>query len=285
MRIPFVLLAGLAFFESCCFCDNTDRGETLEQQPVYRFAVAGHVYGNPHSYQGTLYPSFLKKLKEQHTLNPYDKLFLTGDVVWGDSIDAKWKYCELQLDSLNIDWVVAPGNHDKEISRFSLDEKISSIDTNNFKPIVYVVRKNAFVVLNTTNPGWTLSDKDRIILTEKTKGFDTLKNIFVFTHQLWWIRNAPDKYCLDSLRSNSFVDFEGPGDFWKDVFPVFEQTNVQTWFFAGDMGAWSVLPAYYEDHYGRFHFFGSGMGGGIMDNYLSVSVYQNGRVDIKKIRF
>lgn len=285
MKTHFLFVAVLALLESCCFCDVTEQIDTSEDKPVYRFAVAGHVYGNPHAYHGTIYSPFLKKIKEDHALSPYDKLFLTGDVVWGDSVVHVWEYCKKQLDSLNIDWAVAPGNHDKEITSFFKNDKISYNDTNTFEPIIYIENKNAFVVLNTTNPGWTLTQKDKDLLIEKTKGFDTLKNVFVFTHQLWWLRNPPDRFYLDSLRSNSFVHYEGTSDFWKDVFPVFEQTKVQTWFFAGDMGAWSVLPSYYEDHSGRFHFFGSGMGGGVLDNYLSVSVYQNGRVDIKKIRF
>lgn len=285
MRIVVFSVLLLSFLASCCFCDDPVVAVHSTELPVYRFAVAGHSYGNPNNYNGAIYPGFYKKLKEDHAQNPYDKLFLTGDVVWGDSISKSWEYCEKQLDSLNINWVIAPGNHDKELTRFSNNEIISSIDSINFKPIIYRERKNAFVVLNTTFPGWTISKFDKEFLIENSKGFDTLKNVFVFTHQLWWIRNSPDRYFLDSLRSNSFVDYNGTSDFWQDVFPIFEKTKVQTWFFAGDMGAWSVLPSYYEDHYGRFHFFGSGMGGGVMDNYLSVSVYQNGRVDIKKVRF
>lgn len=248
------------------------------------FAVAGHVYGNPDTYTSSLYPHFLKKLKEDHHTHQFDFLFLTGDVVH-DTAASTWQYVTGQLDSLNLKWLVAPGNHDPGGGKIqtSSDIKTGSDAT----PGMEVIKdaNNYYLVLNTSNPGWTIGKPEWLALSAFFQDEDSIQNIFVFTHQLWWERNAPAEFELDSIRPNSFEFYEGESDFWQDGFPWLEKTGADIWFFAGDLGADEKLESYYEDHHGQFHFYGSGMGGGKADNYLLVEVYQNGKVDIEKVNF
>lgn len=203
-------------------------------------------------------------------------LFLTGDVV-AHPTDTNWNTVKTELDSLGIPWYISPGNHD--ISHY-MDYYI--------QPTKYLsLRKNnaLFLVLNTSKSGWTIDSTQLEFVKHELSLTDTVEQIFVFSHQLWWERHSPTEFKLDSLRPNSMALYDGPSDFWQDAFPYFDSTGIETWFFAGDMGSHEILPSYYEDHHKKFHFYGSGMGGGIKDNYLRVEVYQNGRVDIEKVMF
>lgn len=267
-----VLLSAGFLFQACCGCDPEDDKE----KPELVFAVAGHVYGNPDTFTSSVYPPFLRQLQEDHAARDFDFLILTGDVV-AHPTDSNWQTVKTELDDLGIPWYIAPGNHD--ISRY-MDEYVQ-----NFKYKFFRQNESLVMILNSSHEGWTLDSLQTQAVKTELANADSLDRIFVFTHQLWWERNPPPDFKLDSLRPNSQALYEGKSDFWQDVFPYFEAAQVETWFFAGDMGSHYSLPSYYEDHHGRFHFYGSGMGGGIRDNYLIVSVYQNNRVEIEKIPF
>ncbi|MBK9591802.1 MAG: metallophosphoesterase [Crocinitomicaceae bacterium] len=266
------LFALVVFLQSCCGCKD----EKVIEKPIISFAVAGHIYGDPDDYTSSVYPPFLTILNQDHKTRKFDYLFLTGDLV-ADSTKQIWMNVEDELDALEIPWYIARGNHDNGIY---LDQNIQ-------KEKYLSIRKHRalFLVLNTSNAGWTVDSLQRDFLIGELSNTDTVEQIFVFSHQLWWERNPPEAFQLDSLRPNSSTYYEGASDFWQDAFPFFDSTGIETWFFAGDMGSHRTLPTYYEDHHKKFHFYGSGMGGGIRDNYLIVEVYQNGRVDIEKREF
>lgn len=294
MKKPFVhIIAGLALLllQACCGCvDETKHAgadvSITEEKPAITFAVAGHIYGNPDTYTNSIYPPFLAQLKKDHAARRFDFLFLTGDVV-AHATDSNWNTVLAELNSLNLKWLIAPGNHDLGNGFVPVSQPFS--ESCGLGGPYWFVRsgRSEMLVLNTSNPGWTVDEDQRKALTNHLQQLksDSTDNIFVFTHQLWWERNPPAEFGLDSLRPNSFACYDGTSDFWCDVFPCIDSTGIETWFFAGDMGSHYTLPAYYEDHYNRFHFYGSGMGGGISDNYLIVEVYQNGRVDIEKVNF
>jgi len=270
---------------------NSCKGEQIEkslindsgntEEPIITFAVAGHVYGNSDHYTHSIYPSFLKKFREDDAARNFDYLFLTGDVVY-DTTFSTSKFVEAQLDSLNISWFIAQGNHDLQTL---FDKKLNDRSDVDMNLIRY--RKNEFLVFNTSKPGWSIGKDEMLMLKHYLSNVnpDSTDNIFVFTHQLWWERNTPHTFELYSIRPNSFALYDGPSDFWKDVFPSFDSTGIETWFFAGDVGADEKLESYYEDQHNQFHFYASGMGGGKADNYLIVEVYQNGHVDIERVNF
>jgi hypothetical protein len=280
----YIVIFGLIFFlESCCGCDVS---KPEEAKPVLTFAVAGHVYGNPDTYTSSIYPPFLAKLKQDHAVRKFDFLFLTGDVV-ARSNDTIWNTVISELDSLNLTWWIAPGNHDLGLGYLPICKKADLVNEDQRLYHFLSVGENEFMVLNTSVSGWTVDSVQLADIKKHLAGLNarSTESIFVFTHQLWWERNTPESFQLDSLRPNSMACYTGESDFWQDAFPYFDSTGIDTWFFAGDMGSWHTLPSYYEDHHKKFHFYGSGMGGGTKDNYLIVEVYQNGRVDIEKREF
>lgn len=272
-HIIFVFL--LFITGSCCFCDE-EKIVAEPEKPILTFAVAGHVYGSPGILEPTIYRPFLKQIKKDILSKNISGLFLTGDVV-AESTKENWDAVKAQLDSLRIDWYISRGNHD--ISQY-LDQ--------NIQPEKYLAVKessNLFLVLNSNFPGWTLDSAEIIFVENELKNVQSGDNIFVFTHQLWWEKNRPHDFGLDSVRSNSHEFLEGKSDFWQDAFPLFDSLTNQVYFFAGDIGSHHLLESYYEDHYKNYHFYASGMGGGKEDNYLVVSVFKNGDVEIERIDF
>jgi hypothetical protein len=263
--------AGMSFFFFLS-CSNEPPSiepvvELPEKKLLHYFAVVGHAYGNAESYTQSIYPPFLEKFKADHAKHPYEELYLTGDVV-ARGTDTNWNTVIAELNALNIPWWIAPGNHDVGPDAcFGGSPGADSLFSSNH----YFFGKGTrtlMYVLNTTNNGWTTDPVQRNTIIDQLSrvDMDTVDNIFVFTHQLWWQRNTPDSL-------------------WQDAFPYFVNTGVETWFFAGDLGAHESLPFYYEDHFDRYHFYASGVGGGVGDSYFRVSVYEDGDVEIERVNF
>ena len=250
---------------------------TAKDSAIMRFAIAGHVYGNPDTYTLSIYPPFLQQVQKDDQNYSFDYLFLTGDVA-AKPTDTNWMNVEKELQQLDIPYFIAPGNHDGG------DYFLEHIQKSPY--CFFSENKNHFIVLNTTNNGWTTNKQQTDTLQKVLSTIkDSTDKIFVFTHQLWWLKDTPDSFALDSIRPNSFAAFDGAENFWKNAFPFFDSTGCETWFFAGDVGSHHSLEAYYEDHYGQFHFYASGMGGGVDDNYLHVALFDDGSVEINKVNF
>lgn len=251
--------------------------ETTENPVVYKFVAAGHLYGNPMTYTSSVYPTCLNKLKELTKEEELDLLILMGDVVPSPT-EENWEMVRAQLDSLAIkDWVVARGNHD--ISPY-LDAHIQAE-----KSLAIRVENKLFLIINTCFPGWTVDSLQRNFLRSELSDLEQVEDIFVFSHQLWWLNHPPTNFELDTIPTNSFASFEGPSDFWQDAFPLFEDLEQPVYFFAGDIGCVPTVPGAYEDHFKNFHFYGSGMGGGIEDNFLLGQIFQDGTVKIERVNF
>lgn len=255
-------------------CSNIEVSDT--SKPKFTFAIGGHVYGHPDRYTSSVYPGFLKQLDSLNLIEPIDLLILTGDVV-AHPTKENWETVKSELDSLKVEWHIAPGNHD--ISDY-MDQEIQP-----YKYIAIEKEQNLFLVLNTSHPGWKPDSLQLIFIKESLTNVDSMENVFVFTHQLWWEKNPPVVFELDSIRPNSFAGFESDRSFWDEAFPYFENINKDVYFFAGDVGCHEGLTASYEDHYKNFHFYASGMGGGLEDNFLLVHIFQDGIVEIQRIDF
>ncbi len=273
--LKYLALLFLVFLVACAQKQSPLTAERTE--PIYSFVVAGHAYGNPETYTCSVYPPFLEVLKKLTETYKVNQLVLTGDVLAKPTRD-NWETVRKELDALPIDeWHIAPGNHDvypyingnSDLKRYMAFERANSL----------------FLLLNTTNPGWTIDSLQQVFIDNVLMNVDSSKRIFVFTHQLWWLKDTPRRYELDSVRPNSFALYEGEANFWKDGFQTVEKCQNEVYFFAGDMGCDKSLESYYEDHFDRFHFYGSGMGGGLADNFIYVRIFQDQTVKIDRIDF
>ncbi len=244
---------------------------------IYQAAIVGHAYGNPDSVTNSIYPKFLKAYQSHYSNQIVDALIFTGDMV-KEGDDETWKTVAKEIDQLNAkQWYLAPGNHD-----------VGSYLTEKLQPKKYsdfTVGGNLFLMLNTSLNGWKIDEEQQNMLNEKLNSVTNYDNIFLFTHQLWWLKNTPDSIALDSIRPNSYALFDGDTTFWETGFPLLHQRQEPVYFFAGDLGCCTEIGSYYEAHSGQFHFYGSGVGGGIADNFIDLQIFQNGDVKIERIDF
>ena len=205
-----------------------------------------------------------------------DYIFLTGDVV-AHPTDSNWTTVKLELDSLGIPWHIARGNHD-----------VGSYMNENIQAEAYFYLEkegNLMLVMNTCYPGWSIDSAQSNFIAEAFEKETEIKNVFAFSHQLWWMKDRPEHMDLDSIRPNSFALWDGNTSFWETGFEHFEKIKRPTYFFAGDMGCYYGLEGYYEDHFENNHFYGSGMGGAVADNFMFVEVFEDSSVKITRIDF
>ncbi|MBK9190741.1 MAG: metallophosphoesterase [Crocinitomicaceae bacterium] len=122
--------------------------EPLEsEQPEYTFAVAGHVYGHSQRFTGSLYPPFSEKIKQDISDFEIDFLVLTGDAIAVPD-SANWEEVNDELNELGVEWFLAPGNHDYGPVRQQITGKLDFFS--------FQKNRDFFLILNTTNPGWTV---------------------------------------------------------------------------------------------------------------------------------
>jgi hypothetical protein len=276
VKVCIGYIFGLIFLS--CGQNSTEYLVKPIEPPVFQCVVAGHAYGNPENYTKSLYPKFLKIMDSLTQKNSIDQLILTGDVVQ-DTLPEIWDKVKTELEELAVkDWKIARGNHD--LSAY-MDQ---NIQRENHLALVH--GNSLLLILNTSNNGWGL-DKVQADFVQKsvTQLPDSINQIMVFTHQLWWLKNSPKSFELDSIRPNSYALFDGEPDFWSTGFQSLQNCDKDVYFFAGDLGVDPQIESYYEDHYKNFHFFGSGMGSGEEDNLLMISIYQNQPVKIERINF
>ncbi|MDX1348641.1 MAG: metallophosphoesterase [Putridiphycobacter sp.] len=269
-----VLFISLVFIIQSCRKDAI----TLSKHPSQQFIIIGHAYGNPVDYELSLYkelPAFIKTLNL--FVNPVTYVF-TGDVVAKPTAE-NWENILIQFDSLNInDYWIAPGNHDLGSNYFQ-----ENIQTNIY--FAERIDSNLFFVLNTNFSGWTIDQSQIDLLYSELSDLSGINNIFVFTHQVWWANPKDAVYDIDSIRTNSTNLIEGSHSFWTDAFPMFQSANLPTYFFAGDVGCWDFIPAYVENKHDNFHFYASGVGGGLEDNVLYLKIGESEQVEIERISF
>ncbi len=241
----------------------------------YRIAIAGHIYGNAVEFTEGVHPPFLTRFRTLQKNHPVDLLVLTGDTV-AEPTPERWATALEELKKLGVDLLVSRGSHD------------TGPEIEALQPAHTVVKKidhALIIVLNTTHSGWTLAPDQVPLVKEALAAHPKVENIFVFSHQLWWLREPPPEFEIKPCETNSRGLFEGESTFWMDVFPLFAERQEQVYFFAGDLGCYGGVKPYYEDHHRNFHFYGSGMGARYADNFLLAEVDSQGRVAIKRVDF
>lgn len=283
LLIVFALNLMVFGLKSCDSEENDEKigentSETEEIEPLATYVVAGHTYGHAERFTQTIHPPFISAFKKLQQKRKVDGLFLTGDVV-AHPRPTQWDSTKQQLEELDVPWYVAVGNHDATAHFYA------EIQTWKHK----AVRENGslFIVLHTSRPGWTVDTSQIATIEKELQSLEDVNSVYVFTHQLWWQRpGAPEHIVIDSVHTNSFAMFEGESSFWEDAWPLFDSVpDKDIYFFAGDLGCHEIIQGYTEDHFGNYHFYGSGMGGGLEDNFMLIDFYENDSVNIQRIDF
>ena len=214
-------------------------------------------------------------------INEYQSMkfgFLLGDVVQEPSNEA-WRLVKKDLGSLNpgIKNIVVPGNHDVGIgaSNSKRDIFLQQFGKTFFS---FKHEKDLFIILDANINQWNISGKQLQFLKQSLPNKkDVINNIFIFSHQLIWQDTRKPEF--KKIKPNSFVGRSKKLNFWDEVFPLLSDLVNDIYFFSGDIGAFPNGSELFYTQYSNVKFIATGMGGGIRDNFLIVSVIK-GTVEI-----
>lgn len=269
----FLSIIGLVLFSLSCRKDNIVQNEPIRSS----YIIAGHAYGKPGTTQYRLYDKLVSQFGIiKQMINPVKYIF-TGDLVVKGT-EENWTNVLFQLDSLGLEYWIAPGNHDISTNYF-----VENVQNKLF--FSERIENNLFLILNTNFAGWTIG-QDQVSMVElELSNLQNIRNIFVFSHQVWWADDSLAPFDLEKVYTNSGYLSEGPQSFWEDVFPLFNDVSLPTYFFAGDVGAFTWVPSYKFEKVDNFHFYASGMGSGKEDNVLHLKTFDSGKVEVGRIHF
>ncbi len=240
-------------------------------KPAYSFFVAGHPYGSPDKKSIGLDSALLSELIICSKDTSIHFGFLTGDLV-KHSNQESWDEIIKNLNKLDTKEIhVAPGNH---------DVKDRALYQEYFDQFYYSFthQNDLFFILDGNIDGWNISGEQLNFVENELTNFDeSLGNIFVFTHQLIWLDKEPYK----NIGYNSP---EGKSDtltFWPELAPIFKNKQCETFFFAGDVGAFDWATSAFHHQEDNLTFIASGIGGGVKDNYIIVDVFEDKHVEFR----
>ena len=244
----------------------------------YSFYIAGHTYGKPGVESKGLYGPFTEKF---HLINEYQSIkfgFLLGDLVEKASNEA-WRLVKKDLDSLDsrIENIIVPGNHDVGEGTHNAKREIF---LQQFGKTFFSFKheKDLFIMLDGNISEWNISGEQLQFLKQALPNKkDPTNNIFIFSHQLIW--QSSSKPGFKKIKPNSLEGRSNNLNFWNEVFPLFSDLANNVYFFSGDIGAFPNGNELFYTKYLNVTFIATGMGGGMRDNFLIVSVIK-GHVEI-----
>ncbi|SFB70264.1 Calcineurin-like phosphoesterase [Flagellimonas taeanensis] len=269
-NLTLLLLFMIVALEGCSHSNDNE-------SKAYSFFVAGHVYGYPGETETNIgvHPPFKQKL-EMIKNNPDIKFgVFTGDIVFDALKENEWDEVDQDIAFINKKVYFAPGNHDVGSA------KKRDIFTRRYGPTYqsFVYAEDLVIILDPNLKGWSIEGDQLTWLKEQLNpNKNTVRNIFVFFHQLlWWTPENEFK----SYPPNSTSGGEGNNNFFTEVYPLFRDFGKPTYMFAGDTGVYERGIFYHKDK--NFTFIASGMGGRKQDNFVIANVDPKGLVSFQLV--
>lgn len=249
----------------------------------YSFFVAGHVYGKPSARTAGFHPPFEERLVPMAADAGWEFGVLLGDTVRHPTEKA-WDAIDADIEALGLPVHLVPGNHD--LVPPELVERYPGLVTRarwveRYGPTYRRFRRgdDHFLLLDGNLDGWNISGPQLEWLRGCLDDVDAGQRVFVMVHQcLWW-----DGDRSGELRPNSNMGRADEVNFHGVLAPLLRGTGAETWIFAGDFGALADSTTFVRDELEGLRLVGTGMGAGVGDNFLSVTVAPEGRVEIETI--
>lgn len=233
---------------------------------AYSFIVAGHAYGAHSGGNPGLHPAFLNSLNAGFDTGTCF-FILTGDIV-NQSTSESWEQVENELVNYGLPYYYVMGNHDaNDIGHQVFEDK--------FGGTWYAFNSHSelFIILNSTEEQRSISSDQISFLEEQiSKAGDTIRNIFIFFHEVLW--NSHEKYV--GVKSNSRSRFDqivNYSNYWEEVHPLLLTLPEKKFYIiAGDVGGNPDAIAAFYDTWDNITLLASGMGEVTDENYLQVHV-------------
>tara|TARA_B100000965_G_C19553882_1_gene741319 strand:- start:194 stop:1150 length:957 start_codon:yes stop_codon:yes gene_type:complete len=289
IQVPYLFLKERLINDSAnVYADSVRRlnersqpGSCSRQGNSYSFFVAGHVYGTP----GSEYEGIYKPFKNNKKLNECSLLFgfLLGDtVVTASNYEFGILKDDLKSFEDNTKIYIAPGNHEVGVGSYNAkrDVYLENFGERTYQYLEY--KNDLFIILDTNISNWNLS-KDQVLMLKNLQSKQRkYENVFIFSHQLFWIGEENPSFL--GLIPNSNEGRAKKLNFWKEVFPITQSIGKNLFFFAGDVGAFNNKSEFFYRNISEVEFFATGMGGGKRDNFMLVHI-ENEEVNIELVEF
>ena len=245
----------------------------------YSFFIAGHTYGKPGGKKHGFYPLFKSEFDSIRSYPNNSFGVLTGDIVeFGN--EESWDSIDKEMKELGLPLFFAPGNHDTY--NYKLYKKRYGDPDNNYRTYRFFRYQNdLFILLDANMDKWNISGEQLGFLTDVlTANEGLVNNIFIFAHQLiWW-----DEYTVfKNIKHNWPPYTPDTTNYWGTLEPLFQSYSSMVFLFAGDLGATKKATPYMYYNDNNITYIGGGMGSGLNDNYLFVSVDEYGAVQFDLI--
>jgi len=243
----------------------------------YSFIVAGHAYGSHTAKNIGLHPALLNSLNSGYDSNAAFIVF-TGDIVRKSTTES-WQQVEDELSNYPLPYYYAMGNHDA-------NELAWQVFENKFGSTYYAFNSQSelFIVLNSTEDERSVSSNQVEFLQDQINNAgDTIRNIFIFFHEVLW--NSHEKYIgvISNSRSryDQMVDYS---NYWEEVHPMLSERADKNFFLiAGDVGGNREAISAFYDTWDHITFVASGMGEVDDENYLLVLVHTKDSVEFELV--
>lgn len=244
----------------------------------HSFFIAGHTYGSPldEGKEKGLYKPLMDKVRFINEQNNLDKGFLLGDVVWKPTY---WPEAEKDILKFNPKIHLVKGNHDGNSDFYTA--KFGKTYSK------FIFKDNLYIILDSTLDKWNISG-DQLVFLMNTLRNDGNKasNIFIMVHHLLWY--SKDKF-FKPMPNSTYGKAEET-NFWNKIEPLLRAQQKPVYLFAGDMGAFpkefrkqKETIEYFYHSYDNITFVGTGMGGGIRDNFVIVNIHKDQSVSFRLI--
>lgn len=231
--------------------------------PIYSFFAAGHTYGSSISPQYGLHPPFVDFISEVNSFPEMQLGFLTGDVVVASTADY-WDAAQVDINEFNMPIHIAAGNHD-----------IGEEFLNRFENYYYsfIHQNDLFIILTPGLDSWNISgDQLEFMINAIDSNYTQVNNVFIFLHELiWWSPN--NEY--QNIEINFEPYYPGSTNFESVIKPLLLSYPNNFVLYAGDLGCSNVVSPFMYHNFDNITLIGSGMGGGVEDNFIVTEVYQD----------
>jgi len=265
-KINIILLFLITFLFAVSCKNETPSG--------YSFFVAGHTYGKPGTDQLGFYPIFKKEFV---AIRSYPKIsfgVLTGDIVQHGTKES-WDIIDDEINELGLPVYFAPGNHDTYNNRL-YRKRYGDREYGNRTYGYFLKNGDLFILLDANIDKWSISGYQlKFLKNILVENKDLVNNVFVFVHQIiWW-----DEYTkYKNIKHNWPPYTPDTTNYWGTLEPLFQNYAAPVYLFAGDLGATKNATPYMYHKDDNINYIGGGMGSGINDNYLFVTIDALGSV-------
>lgn len=270
-----IFLLGLSLFVNTG-CKETP-SSVSDPTVGYKFFVAGHAYGPAGREETGVWPPFLAHFDSINADTNIRFGVFAGDFVSKPEFEY-FKAFEKDRQKLAMPTYVIPGNHELKwnVMQEPYDSLYASAPFQRWQTFSH--DQDRFLLLDPNVCNWNIC-REQLELLKKTIADTTIRNLFIFTHQLVWWEPELKSPWNRPLPNSTFSRAEKP-NFWSEVAPLLKAFGKPVFWFAGDINAECDGIANADLSWENVRMIGTGMGCLDESSYAIVMVSDTAKVRV-----